>query len=116
MAYTICNEYGDPKPIRIITPNPAGEPEVKAEFTPFWWVCDPCNPQDKRYEVTYRADQEKPQYLQWFELVTSDDTEHDITEKIAHYKRVIAARKALDAAAVEYRRLTNCGWSVMPSA
>lgn len=107
MAYTICNQYGQPKPIRIIFPNQAGEPELKAEFTPCWWVCDPCNPSDKRYEITYRADQETPQYAQWFEIVLSDDSEHDIAVKIEHYKRVIAARKSLDAAAVEYRRLTN---------
>src|SRR5271166_4686781 len=109
MAYTLCDRYGDCKPIRIIVPNVAGEPEVKAEFTPCWWTCDPCNTQERRYEVTYRADQEKPQYFPWYQVVTTDDTPKDIESKLAYYRQVLAARKAMDAAAVEYRRLTGCG-------
>ncbi len=115
MAYTICDRNGDCKPIRIITPDIHGEPQVKAEFTPSWWVCDPCNRQEQRFEVTYRSDL-KPQYFSWYQIVTSDDTPEDIAVKVAYYRRVIAAQNAMNEAASEYRRLTGCGWSATPSA
>ena len=114
MGYTICDRDGNCKPLRLIVPNIHGVPEVKAEFTPFWWVCDPCNHSHKRYEVTYNAAQGTPQYLPWHEVVTSDDDAHDIEVKVDFYKRVIAARNAMDAASAEYRRLTGCGWSACP--
>jgi hypothetical protein len=115
MAYTICDKYGDCKPLRVLVPNVHGEIEVKAEFTPAWWVCDPCNRSENRYEITYRSDQEKPQYLPWYQVVTTDDTEEDVAVKVKYYQRVIAARNAMDAASAEYRRLTGCGWSACPA-
>ena len=114
MAYTICNEWGQPKPLRLIVPNVHGVPEVKAEFTPYWWTCDPCAFQDRRYEIEYSAGQKQPTRFPWYQVVTSDDTPHDVEVKIDYYQQVIAARNALDAASVEYRRLTGCGWSAMP--
>ena len=116
MAYTICDQDGECKPLRCIVPNVHGEPELKAEFTPYWWVCDPCNRSENRYEVTYNAGQEKPQTFAWYQLVTTDDSENDIAEKIHFYKRVLKAREAMDSASAEYRRLTGCGWSACPSA
>lgn len=112
MAYTICDQHGDPRPIRLIVPNAKDEPQVKDAFTPCWWVCDPCNRSERRFEVTYRSDQEQPQYFSWYQVVTTDDTPEDIEVKLAYYRRVIAARNALDVASAEYRRLTGCGWSV----
>ena len=114
MAYTICDKHGDCKPLRIIVPNVHGEPVVKDAFTPFWWVCDPCNRQDRRYEVFYRADQEQPQHFSWYQIVTTDDTPTDIAVKLDYYRRVLAAQKAMNEAAAEYRRLTGCGWSATP--
>lgn len=114
MAYTICDKYGDCKPIRIITPNVHGEPEVREEFKPSWWSCDPCNRSEQRYEVTYRSDQEQPQYFPWYQIVTTEDGPDDIAIKLDYYRRVIAARNAMDAASIEYRRLTGCGWSACP--
>jgi hypothetical protein len=112
MAYTICDKWGDCTPLRVIVPNVHGVPELKAEFKPAWWVCDPYR-SERRFEVTHRNDQE-PQYLAWYQVVTSDDTPEDVAVKLEHYKRVIAAGRAMDAAAQEYRRLTECGWSCMP--
>jgi hypothetical protein len=109
MAYTICDRNGDCRPLRLIVPNVHGVPEVKAEFTPFWWVCDPCNSSEKRYSVEYNSAQETPTYLSWYQVVTTDDSAEDVAVKVAYYARVIAARNALDAASVEYRRLTGCG-------
>ena len=114
MAYTICDKWGDCTPLRIIVPNVHGVPELKAEFTPHWWVCDPCNRSDNRFEVTYRSDQEKPQSFPWYQVVTTDDGPADIEVKLDYFRRVIAAQRAMDAAAVEYRRLTGCGWSATP--
>jgi hypothetical protein len=96
--------------LRIIAPNAAGVPELKAEFTPAWWVCDPCNRSERRYEVTYRSDGEG-QYFPWYQIVTTDDTGADITLKLDYYREVIAAQRAMTAAAAEYQRLTGCGWS-----
>ena len=112
MGYTICDKWGDCKPLRMITVNVHGVPEVKAEFTPFWWTCDACNMPDKRYAIEYSSNQDKPSYFQWFEVVTTDDDESDIKIKVEYYKRVLTARKALDEAGAEYRRLVGCGWSV----
>ena len=109
MAYTLCTQYGDPQPIRMITVNGDGEPEIKAEFTPSWWTCDPCNMPDKRFEVTYRTDS-KPQYFHWYEIVTSDDDERTISCKLSYYREVLDARKALDEARAEFHRLTG-SWS-----
>ena len=114
MAYTLCDQYGDCKPLRILAPNIQGEIEVKAEFTPHWWVCDPCNQQERRFEITYQEGGQ-PQYLPWYQVVLSDDTAEDVKCKVEFYKRVIAARSAMDSAAAEYRRLTGCGWSACPS-
>ena len=114
MGYTICDMNGDPKPLRIIAPNVHGVPEAKAAFTPFWWTCDPCNVQERRFEVTYRADQEHCQYFAWYQIATSDDSSDDIAAKVYYYQRVIDAQNAMNQAAAEYRRLTGCGWSATP--
>ena len=114
MAYTLCDANGDCLPLRIITPDVHGTPEVKAAFTPHWWACDPCNRSAQRYEVTYHAGQETPTYFAWYELVLPDESPEDIAVKVEHYRLVIAARDAMDDAAHEYRRLTGCGWSAMP--
>lgn len=114
MGYTLCDRNGNCKPLRLIVPNVHGVPEAKGEFTPFWWVCDPCNLSDKRFEVIYRADQDQPQYFSWYQVATSEDTPEDLAEKISYYQRVLAAQNAMNAAADEYRRLTGCGWSATP--
>ena len=116
MAYTLCNEYGQCQPLRLIVPNVHGEPELKSEFTPFWWTCDPCNGSERRFAIEYNSAQNEPSYFPWYQVVTSDDGDNDIAVKIAFYRRVIAARNAMDAAAVEYRRLTGCGWSATLNA
>jgi hypothetical protein len=112
MAYTICDKQGNPTPLRMITPNIHGEPELKAVFTPHWWECDPCNKSAERFAVTYRANQSQPTYFAWYQLVTTDDSDSDVAEKLAHYKRVLAAQSAMNQASAEYRRLTGYGWSV----
>ncbi len=116
MAYTICDQWGDCKPLRIIVPNVHGEPGLKAEFTPEWWACDPCNRPEQRFEVTYQSGQAKPAYFAWYQVVTTDDTPEDVALKLDYYKRVLAAQDAMNAAAAEYRRLTGCGWSSTPLA
>lgn len=107
MAYTICDEYGRCKPLHLIVTDAHDEPYVAKEFTPHWWVCDPCNPSSSRYEVTYHAGQEKPTGLAWYQVVTSDDKDDDIVAKLAHYRKVIEARKALDEARRNYERLVG---------
>ena len=114
MGYTICDRNGDCKPLRVIAPNIHGVPELKAEFTPFWWICDACNRPERRFEITFRSDQEQPQYLSWYQVVTTEDAPSDIACKIDFYRRVLAAQHAMDAASQEYRRLTGCGWSATP--
>lgn len=114
MAYTLCDAGGTCKPLRIIVPDVHGNPEVKQAFIPHWWVCDPCNRQDQRYEVTYREEQAQPAHFAWYQIATTDDTAEDIEVKIDFYKRVLAARVAMDDASREYRRLTGCGWSTTP--
>ena len=114
MAYTLIDRDGGCQPLRIIVPNVHGTPELKDAFRPHWWVCDPCNATDKRYEVTYRASQEKPQYFSWYQVVTTDDKPEDVEVKLDFYRRVLQARVAMDEAAREYRRLTGCGWSAIP--
>lgn len=105
MAYTICDEYGYPLPIRILMPRPDETIKIGEQFTPYWWVCDPCNPSSRRFEITYRADQEQPTPFHWYEIVTSDDDEDDIRLKVKHYERVIQARKAMEEARREWERL-----------
>ena len=112
MAYTLLARAGQCQPLRLIVPDVHGTPEVKAEFTPHWWVCDPCNPSDRRYEVTYREGQPTPTCFAWFQVVLTEDTVESIQVKLDHYRRVLEARAAVDDAAREYRRLTGCGWSV----
>jgi len=114
MGYTLCDRHGDCLPLRLLIPNNLGEPVLKDIFTPFWWVCNPCNAHQKRYEVFFRADQENPQYYAWYEVVTTDDTPKDVTLKTDYYKKVLQARVALDDAAAKYRRLTGRGWSMCP--
>ena len=107
MAYTICDSYGMPKPIRLLLTNAADVPYAGQPFTPYWWTCDPCNPASMRYEIEHQAGQSKPTGYRWFEVITSDDTDADVALKIAHYAKVIAANKALDAARIEYERLNG---------
>jgi len=114
MAYTLLDRDGDCQPIRLIVPDAKGVPALKDAFTPHWWVCDPCNRSSERYEVTYREGQAKPTCLAWYEVVTTDDTPDDVAVKLDFYRRVLAAREAMDAASIEYRRLTGCGWSATP--
>jgi len=107
MAYTICTEYGDPKPLQMLITNAHDAIRVGEAFTPFWWVCDPCNPSSSRYEVSFRADQDKPTGFHWYQVVTSDDSPADVTFKLAHYAKVIEARKAMDEARREWERLNG---------
>lgn len=106
MGYTICDNWGNPKPIRLLLTDVNNKPKLGGEFTPFWWVCDPCNPSKARYEVTYREGYQ-PQPFRWFEIVTSDDSEDDIALKLDHYERVLQAQKALEAARREFERLNG---------
>lgn len=106
MAYTICDQSGQPKPIRMLMTK-GDEPKLGEAFTPYWWTCDPCNPSSRRYEIEYRAEQAKPTGFPWYQVVTSDDDEADIALKIDHYRKVIAAQRALEAARVEYERLNG---------
>lgn len=104
--YTICDNWGNPKPIRLLLTDVNNKPKLGGEFTPFWWVCDPCNPSKARYEITHGADRE-PQGYYWYQVVTTEDTEPDIALKLAHYERVIQAQKALEAARREFERLNG---------
>ncbi|HXA24404.1 MAG TPA: hypothetical protein VNW90_19125 [Acetobacteraceae bacterium] len=115
MAYTLTDRTGGCQPLRLIVPDATGEPVVKVAFWPHWWVCDPCNPSAARYEVMYREGQPTPTTFAWYEVVTTEDTDHDVDVKVDHYRRVLASRAAMDDASREYRRLTGCGWSVTPS-
>ena len=38
-------------------------------------------------------------------VVTTEDTAEDLALKVGHYRKVIAARRAVEAAELEYRRL-----------
>lgn len=107
MAYTICDEVGNPRPIRLLMTTVSDEPKLGAEVRPYWWVCDPCNRSKDRYEITWRADQEKPTGYPWYQVVTSDDVPDDIEMKIQHYKAVIAAGKRMDEARREFERLNG---------
>lgn len=107
MAYTICDHYGGPKPIRLLLTDAKDQVRLGAEFTPCWWVCDPCNPPKARYEIFHRSTEDKPVGYPWYQVVTSDDGPEDIAEKIEHYGRVIEARKAADIAQREYERLNG---------
>lgn len=104
MAYTICDQGGNPKPIRLLVTK-GDEPVVGGEFRPYWWVCDPCNPSASRYEVEHNADQAKPTEYAWYQVITSEDGEEDIALKVGHYRKVIMARRAVEEAEREYRRL-----------
>jgi hypothetical protein len=115
MAYTLLDHAGRCQPLQLIVPDVHGTPEVKDAFQPHWWVCDPCNPSDRRYEVTYREGQPTPTCFPWYQVVLSEDTPDSIRVKLDHYRRVLEARAAMDDAAREYRRLTGCGWSVTPT-
>ena len=107
MAYTICDQYGEPRPIRLLLTNAQDVPRLGEAFTPYWWVCDPCNGASNRFEVYHRSDVEKPTGYAWYQVVTSDDTDADIRMKLEHYGKVIAARRAMEAARVEYERLNG---------
>ena len=107
MSYTICDQYGNPKPLRLLLTNASDGVRVGKEFTPYWWSCDPCASSAERYQIEYHADQAKPTGHAWYQVVTSDDTQGDIDLKIEHYVKVIAAKKAKDAADLEYRRLNG---------
>jgi hypothetical protein len=107
MAYTICDQYGMPKPLRLLVERANGEIHLAAEFTPYWWTCDPCNHSSRRYEIEHRVDQNKPTGYPWYQVVTTDDSQADIDMKIAHYGKVIAASKAMDEARREYERLNG---------
>ena len=107
MAYTICDKYGAPMPIRILTVDAQDKPRLAQEFTPAWWVCDPCNGSNSRYEITFRSDQDKPTGYPWYQIIVSDDTQSDIDMKLAHYSSVIEARKAMEAARREFERLNG---------
>jgi hypothetical protein len=107
MAYTICDQYGGPKPIRLLLTTSDDEPKLGQPFTPYWWSCDPCNPASSRYEVTHRVDQQKPTGYAWFQVVTSDDTEEDILAKKNHYYSVIQAGRKLEEARREWERLNG---------
>jgi hypothetical protein len=105
MAYTICNEYGDPKPLRLLVTSRNDVVTVAEPFTPFWWVCDPCNRSSERIEITFQ-DGYAPQKYHWYEVVLSDDSDDDIRAKVEHYA-VIEAAKKLEAARREYARLNG---------
>ena len=107
MAYTLCEQWGDPKPLRVIVKDATETPKLGEEFRPYWWVCDPCNRSGERYEIEFRANQAKPTGYAWYQVVTTDDSEDDIRLKLEHYGKVIAARKAADAAQREYERLNG---------
>jgi hypothetical protein len=106
MAYTICNWAGQPKPIRLLLTDVNDVPRLGEEFTPFWWVCDPCNPHSSRYEVTH-GNGYQPQGYPWYQVVTSDDTADDVQLKLDHYAKVIEAKKALELARRDYERLNG---------
>jgi hypothetical protein len=109
MAYTICDNYGQPKPIRLILKNAQEDkPYLGKEFTPYWWACDPCARPAERFQVEHRCDQAKPTGYAWYQVITSDDEQKDIEFKLEHYGKVIAARKAADVALAEYKRLNGC--------
>jgi hypothetical protein len=106
MAYTICDLHGNPKPIRLVMwMNDA--PHIGEAFTPYWWACDPCNGSANRYELTFRADQDKPCGYAWYQVLTSDDSQNDIDAKLAHYAKVIDAHKALEEARRQFERLNS---------
>lgn len=104
MAYTICDQFGEPKPLRLLLTNVNDTPRLGEPFTPFWWVCDPCNAARERYMITFRVD-DQPQGYAWYQVITSDDSAEDIEIKKRHYATVIEARKAADAAQREWERL-----------
>lgn len=107
MAYTICDQFGQPKPLRLLITRGEDVPELGQPFTPYWWACEPCNPSASRYEIEYRTGQEKPTGYPWYQVVTSEDGDADIALKLEHYRKVIIARKALEAAHREYDRLNG---------
>ena len=74
MAYTICDDVGNPKPLRLIVTDMHDKPKLGAAFRPYWWTCDPCNPSRARYEVEFRCDQDKPTEYPWYQVVTTDDS------------------------------------------
>jgi hypothetical protein len=97
--------YGDAKPLQLLIEN-KGEVRVGAAFTPYWWVCDPCNGAARRYEVTFRAEM-KPQGFAWYQVVTTDDNAEDIKAKLTHYRAVIVAAEKIREAQREWERLNG---------
>jgi hypothetical protein len=106
MAYTICDQYGAPKPLRLVMAHQDGSTYIGKEFEPVWWVCDPCNPSSRRFEITFRSDGQA-QGFPWYQVITSDDSSADEVLKVSHYARVIEAKRVADAAMAEYKRLNG---------
>jgi hypothetical protein len=110
MAYSMLDENGDCQKIRFIVWRGEGEncKPTLLDWLPYGteWVCDPCNPPSKRYEVTF-PNARTPQYYRWWEVVHHDDDEKEVKLKMDYAVKVRNARLAMEAAEKEWKRLNG---------
>lgn len=121
MGYTILDGAGKPASLRLIADhqrNPAtvGRYPTQAmpwyvfqvcmEVQPYHWSCEPCNRPNRRYWIQWQPTHEGI-YLGWWEVITSDDSQRDIQQKLAHYARVKTAQLKRDEAEREFRRING---------
>lgn len=104
MAYTVCNQFGEPNPIRLVSAHADGSIFVGAAFTPVWWSCDPCNHSSERYVVDFGRHTQK---YHWYEVLLSDDDERTVKVKTDFALAVARAFERVEQARREYRKLVG---------
>lgn len=104
MGYTVCDSYGEPKPIRLVMAHVDGSIHIGGSFIPVWWTCDPCNHSSKRYEVDFGR---HTQHYSWYEVIQADDDEKAIKVKTDFALSVAQASERLEQARREYRKLVG---------
>ena len=106
MGYTILDENGEPKALRMLGKDYGGTEKFyfKQPFTATSWKCEPCNTPDKRYHVVFQTDLEVD--LAWYQIVIDgEDNANDEAVKIAYAEKVEAAYEAMQKATSAYNRL-----------
>lgn len=97
MAYSLRDEWGNARPIRLIADRQTDRLgtfhmfQICDEVEPFDWTVDPCARQHQRIEIVWRANS-APQYHYWYEVILPDDTIQDIDCKLRAYAAVKTAR------------------------
>ena len=106
MGYTILDENGEPKALRMLGKDYGGTEKFyfKQPFTATSWRCEPCNTPDKRYHIVFDNGVEVD--YAWYQVVVADEYDaNDESVKIAYAEKVEAAYETMQKATSAYNRL-----------